>query len=675
MFNRILWTLDNEIEPTRFERLCTDLLNREGYKDIVPVGGTHDHGRDAEIKHWVGTKLTGGITFFQYSLEKKWESKLKRELNKVRSYGHKIDFYVFVSSQEITGDKRDKLANSVASEYGWQLIVFDREWFRLCLEERHPDLATKYLGIQETYTPSASIIKPILPDSMVGGVAWQLYAQGHYEAAALALQELLKEGNQNIAIWQALSWCQYSLFRYDEALMNIERALSISSIDEVSLSLKASILTEDGIRRGDRASVMLGRNIFKRISESSSHWVNHYNYGNALHALGDYEAAKTQFLLSLHLDPSQAIVWKNLGTVYYHLGNHNEELRCYDKALSIDDSLSEALSSKAVTLLIVFKKAQEAIHLISRAIEIDSSIPRHWPKAWYWLGQAYFELGNYEEALRQIEIGLTYVPSNSGFLDLKARILAKLWRESVQHQEQALAFFQFRLELSPSDYDSFVEIAQIYNAIGQESRAWDAIAERVKLSPSEFSAFRTLTLHTLEEYLAGLRYFDLYKGFREHNPISEHTRFLLLQQIVADDDFEVAFFLAAAVPFGLGCELLARLPENKRKKVLPKLHNLILDTLEVSIPRLATKLLRAINHETMEQKVDGFSRVLVACPWLALVEFSRQAGWIGSIFKIPIQEADKAIQIKGKRLGKWQAKIAGDSLIEINKVLKIFKEE
>jgi len=47
--NQVLWTLDNEIQPRDFERLCVDLLGREGYRHIEPNGGTKDNGKDAEI--------------------------------------------------------------------------------------------------------------------------------------------------------------------------------------------------------------------------------------------------------------------------------------------------------------------------------------------------------------------------------------------------------------------------------------------------------------------------------------------------------------------------------------------------------------------------------------------------------------------------------------------------
>ena len=124
MYNPILWTLDNEFDGASFERLCTELMFREGYKDIIPVGGSHDRGRDAELRTWKGIKSTGGRTFFQYTLEKEWENKLERELKKVKNNKHEIDFYVFVTIQDVTGGKRDKLAEMVSNNYNWQLIIY-----------------------------------------------------------------------------------------------------------------------------------------------------------------------------------------------------------------------------------------------------------------------------------------------------------------------------------------------------------------------------------------------------------------------------------------------------------------------------------------------------------------------------------------------------------------------
>ena len=46
----------------------------------------------------------------------------------------------------------DRLRHQVNDNYGWELIIYEREWLRLQLEEAHRDLAEKYLGIPPTYS-------------------------------------------------------------------------------------------------------------------------------------------------------------------------------------------------------------------------------------------------------------------------------------------------------------------------------------------------------------------------------------------------------------------------------------------------------------------------------------------------------------------------------------------
>ena len=71
MKSQVLWAIDNEIEPQPFERLCTDLLCRGGFKEIVPVE-PQDGGRDAEEHTRAGRGHDGDVAFFQFSMEKNW---------------------------------------------------------------------------------------------------------------------------------------------------------------------------------------------------------------------------------------------------------------------------------------------------------------------------------------------------------------------------------------------------------------------------------------------------------------------------------------------------------------------------------------------------------------------------------------------------------------------------
>lgn len=45
--NKTLWAVDGELDEAKFERLCVDLLQRQGFTDIVPIE-PQDGGRDAE---------------------------------------------------------------------------------------------------------------------------------------------------------------------------------------------------------------------------------------------------------------------------------------------------------------------------------------------------------------------------------------------------------------------------------------------------------------------------------------------------------------------------------------------------------------------------------------------------------------------------------------------------
>ena len=110
--------------------------------------------------------------------------------------------------------------------YGWSFIVFDREWLRHRLEEKHPDLAAKYSGVlgpdHERYGECVDCFGIV--SDVRAGEPWRLYANGQYDAAAIEFQHLLSGDAANLRAWQALAVCQYLLYRYGDALVSINRA-------------------------------------------------------------------------------------------------------------------------------------------------------------------------------------------------------------------------------------------------------------------------------------------------------------------------------------------------------------------------------------------------------------------------------------------------------------------
>lgn len=671
MFNQILWTLDNEIDGTKFEQLCTDLLGREGYIDIIPIGGNYDGGRDAEIRRFLGIKSTGGTVFFQYSLENKWEAKLKRELTKVKTNGHSIEFFVFVTTQKVTGRKRDSLRAEVRTQYGWNLIIYDREWFRHRLGDRYPDLAVKYCGVNEitVLNSSRSEVSISVPLADTHQRAWELYIQQEYEASTVELKRLVKVTNDDEKLWCLLAVCQYNLLRYDEALVSINRAIAIKGEPQFE-SLKACILTEDGIKRGSKTNLLLAKDIFRRLAETRSAWLDHYNYGNVLQELNEYNQAEEEFLKTVEGNPSHAEAWKNLGTVYFHLDDHLKELECYDKALHLSPKLPEALVSKAVTLLIVYKNPQEAITLLESALQ-DAEIGSRWPHAWYWLSKAYQDNGQLEMALKRATEGLNTVPDHYGLLNLKGSILAQLWPSVPSVINEAQDFFKLRVQLNKKDYDSFTELTHIYLASKQESAAIDLLLSFTE-NKLNFSRYQEFIPHPLDEILTAVKFESTYARFRKVSPITEYSLPLTNAGLKLDKDFEDTLYASCMIPFGLACSQIESLSPHERREQIDQIWELILNSIRESFPKLALKLLNEFKKESIKHSADTLTPIVIHWADFALVEVSRQIGYTCSIFGVDQQVLEHSTNNKGEKLSDWQIRVLADTLMLIDRKFQLF---
>jgi len=149
MPNRVLWTIDNELDGRTFERLCVDLLYRNGYRDIVPIE-PQDGGRDAEEFPRRGRGRAGEATFFQFSLEKGWKGKLRRDARKLDARGIEFSTFVFVTSQKARGVDVDLLTAEYwghtytfhnPAEYWGHTYTFHNPVF-------HPHLAGRSQGVR-----------------------------------------------------------------------------------------------------------------------------------------------------------------------------------------------------------------------------------------------------------------------------------------------------------------------------------------------------------------------------------------------------------------------------------------------------------------------------------------------------------------------------------------------
>jgi len=447
----VLWVLDNETDWKTFERLCVDLLSRDRYSKIVPVGDTRDHGRDAEMISHRGASDSGSLVFFQFSREESWEGKLKEEAEKIFKYGHSINELVFVTSRKVTGEKRDKLKEEFKRRYGWELTVYEREWLRHRLEERHPDLAKKHLGVRIPQTPHH--IETILAASHLDDdSARELFREVSPLELKASLLNKIKDGACDSKTWQTLADVEYHLRDYDGALRAINEALRLASSQLARLNLglfKGAILAEQGIETKSRPLLVQAKEIFVDATQKLGRAIDHYNLANVLGPLGDVDGAENHYRLCIQKQPDYARAWKNLGSVLSEKGEHEEEMACYEKAIQLKPELAEAYLCMGTTLLRVFKKPEDAIRCFLKAYAIAPDLDEKWGHARFWLSEALLAVGETDAALKLVDIGLTRKPDDIYLMNQKAKALSKLWREDAKYEEAALAFFKFRATAIP----------------------------------------------------------------------------------------------------------------------------------------------------------------------------------------------------------------------------------
>ena len=154
--NVTIYCLEKITDYLQFERLCHDLMALEGYKDIEPLGGFSDKGRDAV--HVDKTKNT----VFAYSVREDWKVKLIEDAGKIRKHGHDCDDLVFITTAEFSASARDQAVKEIKEDFGWKLKLYGAERLRILLEINHPKVREnhpqifppKFLQMEASYQPS-----------------------------------------------------------------------------------------------------------------------------------------------------------------------------------------------------------------------------------------------------------------------------------------------------------------------------------------------------------------------------------------------------------------------------------------------------------------------------------------------------------------------------------------
>jgi tetratricopeptide (TPR) repeat protein len=652
MASKVLWEIDNETSSRDFERLCIDLLHRNGYHDIVPIE-PQDGGRDAEETPRPGRAGEGHPAYFQFSLESDWKSKIRRDARKLEARRSEFGTLVFVTSQTARGIDVDALRTEFREQYGWSLFIYGREWLRFQLEEKHPDLALRHLGVEipQHYTESAAVFGLSDPVDEQLRSAKRAVDANDFDLAAAQLKRFLIDHPDSHLGHQLLAWSYYRQDRFDEALAEINRARRLGN-DEQSKSIKSCILAEKGIKEHDTPSLLEALGLMKELLGEpwARSWGLFYNLGNVLGALNRHQEAIEYYRTGVEMDPKQPTLWKNLASALHDIGEHKEEMECLDKALELDPQQPEGLVSKAISLLMDFGKADEAAPLFQFAVRLSPETVAKWPRVLYWNAAAQKKLGHLEEALSLIEECLEQQPGDQASRRLKSVLLEGLLAQDPSFQSRASSFWQTELAMEPRNFEARRQLVALF-AKTNPAEAWKLVDDTFAVVKIKDSA----TLRTFgpgaTEILSALEYLPQYRFLREQQPLSvywDQNDPLNYPGLTYPENNQLTgrFTSYFAFAFGRAWQAFAYCPEAKTDS--EKLSDLF-DGLRADILMAVTEASRCLAPEieslksNVAQMSSSFTNALFFLNTVALREFGWQRGFLMREHQIEEATKEKAM--------------------------------
>ncbi|PKB44941.1 tetratricopeptide repeat protein [Cellulophaga sp. RHA19] len=489
--------------------------------------------------------------------------------------------------------------------------------------------------------------------------AWKYYFSRDYEKSIFYFKNLLLDNPNDIAILEGLAQSQYNTFHYKEAINNINKAIVLSGTSNQYLT-KACILAEDGMQNGIKGKIIEAKNIFKEfLNLDNTQFIYHYNYANTLSRLGLNEEAITHFELCLKLNPNFEQAWKNLGQVYYDIEEHEKELSCYDKALRINPSLPQALFSKGVTLSRIFNKAEEGLSLMLKAVGNDEDMLLEYQYTYFGIAYAYEKIGNIKEALSWINKGLDHYSEDIVYLNFKSNLLIENWKDNEWLIDAALRFFEFRLELE-NDHKSLYSILLI-KQLKDEKQIFNLTKKHTSVfRESNFESIKDCEID-LSKSIVFLLHYDRYLDFRNSHSIYRYSDHLISELFVISTEFWEILDFIFAKSFS---NAITQYFKSKDSAIIVQT---ILNEL-----RNATKAIKIIFSEKafpQEEAINIIAHVCAEFPTIIIREFGAQAGMISGLLGIdkPATETELSEE--------WLGKLYEQSLIEMNRKLKLLKED
>ncbi|MGE4118602.1 MAG: tetratricopeptide repeat protein, partial [Candidatus Nitrosocosmicus sp.] len=163
------------------------------------------------------------------------------------------------------------------------------------------------------------------------------------------------------------------------------------------------------------------------------------NKGLSLYYLGNNQEAIACYDKAIEINPEYDLAYYNKGIVLSVTGNNQEAIACYDKAIEINPQYADAYNNKGLSLYYLGNN-QEAIACYDKAIEINPE----YDLAYYNKGIVLSVTGNNQEAIACYDKAIEINPQYADAYNNKGLSLYYLG-----NNQEAIACYDKAIEINP----------------------------------------------------------------------------------------------------------------------------------------------------------------------------------------------------------------------------------
>ena len=213
----------------------------------------------------------------------------------------------------------------------------------------------------------------------------------------------------------------------------------------------------------------------KRATQADSREaVGYVCLGEIESAVGNYDAAVTNFQQALAGDSTSDAAYSGLGQAFLQLNRLDDAERNYRHAVEVRPNYW-ATHSALGHFYTVISRYQDAVNEFTKATELAPDLP---PPYWSLAG-AQIYLGAYDAAISTLTKGIAIAPTPQAYSNLGSAYLG------LHRYADAITAFEQASRMAGSDYRSLGNLARAYACAGENDRAKPVYRQAIELADAQ----------------------------------------------------------------------------------------------------------------------------------------------------------------------------------------------